>query len=270
MMSFGSGAMLARSMRAVRGCLLVVFAGAVVLALAGAAPALAEAPSWRIRSEVVPSYLPPGGKGEINVVVSNTGDGTVNGGSGSPVIVTDKLPAGLTATAITGGGMKCSLATLQCTFTGNLVPYKQLVVRISVNVEEPAGTVASLPEEVSVEGGGALSTSSVQHVTVNGEATPFGVQGYELSPLNEDGTPATQAGSHPFELTTTLVLNQTLQKGDPQPVALPKDLRFNLPPGLVGDPHAAAQCTMTDFSALVLETNLCPPSSVVGVATVTA
>ena len=62
----------------------------------------------------------------------------------------------------------------------------------------------------------------------------FGMAGYELSPLNEDGTPATQAGSHPFQLTTTLVLEP--DRGTPNPVALPKDLSFDLPPGLVGNP----------------------------------
>ena len=51
---------------------------------------------------------------------------------------------------------------------------------------------------------------------------------------------------------------------------LPKDLSFHLPPGLVGNPTAASQCTMANFFSLVLETNLCSPSSVVGVATVTA
>ena len=86
------------------------------------------------------------------------------------------------------------------------------------------------------------------------------MQGYQLSPFNEDGAPATQAGSHPYQLTTTLVLNQTNKTGVRTPVALPKDLRFNLPPGLVGDPNAAAQCTMVDFAALVHESNLCPPA----------
>ena len=55
-----------------------------------------------------------------------------------------------------------------------------------------------------------------------------------------------------------------------QPVELPKDLSFCLPPGLVGDPNAVPQCMMANFFALVFETDLCPASSVVGVATVTA
>ncbi|MFI5091401.1 MAG: hypothetical protein ACHP7P_15275, partial [Terriglobales bacterium] len=60
------------------------------------------------------------------------------------------------------------------------------------------------------------------------------------------------------------------------PVELPKDLSFNLPPGLIGNPNLKGtpteppQCTMANFFALVLETNLCPVNSVVGVATVVA
>ena len=60
------------------------------------------------------------------------------------------------------------------------------------------------------------------------------------------------------------------QEGERNPVELPKDLSFDLPPGLIGNPTAASQCTLIDFASLVEETNLCPPESVIGVATVVA
>jgi hypothetical protein len=259
-----------------RRALLALLAAGLALSLAGAAPAFAEAPLWRVTNEAVPSYLPPGGEGEIVVAVSNLGDATVNGAK-APVTITDTLPPGLKATALIGSikgesEAKCTTGEpptppLSCTFGGTLNPYERVAVTVKVKVEEPPGTVTSLPNEVTVEGGGAPRTSSTQQITVSGETTPFGIHGYQLTPVNEDGTPATQAGSHPFQLTTELVTNQTSVR---QPVALPKDLRFNLPPGLIGNPNAASQCSEADFAALVLETNLCPPSSVVGVATVTA
>jgi hypothetical protein len=255
---------------------LVALTGALVLGLVGPSPASAEAPWWRIGSEVAPTNLPPGGEGQVLAVAGNLGDAQVNG-SKSPVIITAKLPPGLIATAIVGQlknqtQAECTISTLSCSFAGVLNPYEQIAVTINVKVEEPLGTMTSLPVELTVEGGGAPRASSTQHVTVNGEATAFGVQGYELTPLNEDGTPASQAGSHPFQLTSTLVTNQTIQMGGRQPVALPKDLHFNLPPGLIGNPNAATQCTMTDFSAIRAntETDLCPPTSVVGVSAVTA
>jgi hypothetical protein len=263
-----------------RRLLLAVLSAAATLALAGATPALAEAPRWQAGVEATPTHLPPGGEGAIVVSLSNLGDAPVNGAE-RPVTITDKLPEGLKATALTGqnlreGGrgaeVKCPTGVpappLSCTFVkGTVYPYERLIITIKFKVEEPPGTVTSLPNEVAVEGGGALGVSSSQRLKVSGETTPFGIQSYELTPSNEDGTPATQAGSHPFQLTTTLVLNQAPGR---LPVTLPKDLSFNLPPGLIGNPNAAAQCSEVDFAALVEETNLCPPSSVVGVATVTA
>jgi hypothetical protein len=244
---------------------------AIAMLLGGARSAVAATPVWHLTTEALPTHLPPGGEGSIVVAISNLGDAPINGAT-TAVVVSDKLPSGLIATAMTGAtkGMEkeeCIVATLSCTFKGVIYPYERLAATIKVKVEEPPGTVESLPNEVSVEGGGAARASRVQQLTVSGEQAPFGIQNYELLPANEDGTPATQAGAHPFQLTTTLVMNQT---GSRKPVALPKDLSFNLPPGLIGNPNAAAQCGEVDFAALVLETNLCLPSSVVGVATVTA
>jgi hypothetical protein len=250
---------------------LAGLASVCVLAFVAAAPALAEAPWWHISSETLPTNLPPGGEGQLLVVLSNLGDAPIEGAK-STVSFTDKLPSGLEATAITGeiknhAPVECALATLTCTFKGVLYPYEQMTVTIKVKVQEPPGTVASLLDQASIEGGGAVKAPRALAVPVSGELAGYGLAGYELSPFNEDGTPATQAGGHPFELTTTLVLNQTAGR---QPVALPKDLSFHLPPGLIGNPNAVGQCSMANFFTLVREANLCPPSSVVGVASVVA
>ena len=73
-------------------------------------------------------------------------------------MITDKLPAGLTRDRDQRPRTKPTNARsrpLQCTFTGTLYPYERLTVTIKVKVEEPPGTVTTLPNEVSVEGGGA-------------------------------------------------------------------------------------------------------------------
>ncbi len=260
-----------------RMVLLPIFVAAIVFGAVGAAPAFAEEPWWQINAETSPTNFAPGGEGHIFVALSNLGDAPIDG-SKSPVVISNELPPGLTATAISAAGknntlVACSLATLQCTFTGVLHPYQQISVSIAVDVNQPSGMVTSLADHASVEGGGAAAVSRTLPIPVSGEVAGFGIESFELSSFNEDGTPATQAGSHPFQLTTTLVLNQTALN-DPQesrfPVKLPKDLSFHLPPGLVGNPNAAEQCTMANFFALVLETNRCSPDSVVGVATVTA
>jgi hypothetical protein len=243
-----------------------------VCALVGleTAPAFAQAPWWHLNAETLPPTLPPGGSAQIIIVASNLGEAPVEG-SKEAVAISAKLPAGLTATAISAPGknrtpVSCTLATLRCTFTGVLYPYEQIPVTITVSVG--ASAAGSLPVQASVEGGGAGKASKALPLPVNDQSPSFGVESYEQAPYNEDGTPATQAGAHPFQLTTTLALNQSLQPVR-MPVELPKDFAFSLPPGLIGNPTAVGQCTMADFFALVLETNLCKPDSVVGVATVT-
>ena len=278
-------ALRAREHGTVHAGALASFAVTVALLLAAPAAASAETGWWQVGSEVAPTYLPPKvdgepGAGDVIVTVTNRGDAPIDGAGETPVLLSEKLPAGLVATSITPNapGHKteptCSLATLQCEYTGVLTPYERLEVKIGVRVEveQPSAAITTLPDEVSVRGGGAPSVSSVQQLTLSGRETPFGVApaGYELGPSRETGAPATQAGSHPFQLTTALTFNQVIGKnGARQPVALPKNLRFSLPPGLVGDPDAVAQCTPVDFAATVKVTNLCPPGSVIGAATVT-
>jgi hypothetical protein len=256
------------------GWLIAVAAGLTMVA-GNPAVAFAEAPSWHLTTEAAPTNLPPGGEGQIVVAASNLGDIAANGAT-TTLKITNTLPAGLRATSVVGsvkGGieMKCPTgeppASFTCTFGGVVNPYERVTLVIKLKVEEPAGTSMSLPDEVTVEGGGASKASSTQQLLVNGSPTSFGVQHFELSPSQEDGTPATQSGAQPFQLTTILVTNQTSTR---HPVTLPKDLSFTLPPGLIGNPTAVAQCSEVDFAALVLETNLCPPSTVAGVATVTA
>src|SRR5205807_1392425 len=79
--------------------------------------------------------------------------------------------------------------------------------------------------------------------------------------------PATLAGSHPFQLTTSFTLNQTAAE---EGVQLPRNLRFNLPAGLIGNPTAIPTCSYLDFTTIVPgPANLCGPDSAVGVAEVT-
>ena len=255
----------------VRRVALVVAATVVLITSVGTASASAS-PRWQLGSESAPSNLAPDATGEIIMVASNLGDEPVEGNPHA-VIITDKLPAGVTPTSVerivvNGVQVECSIASVvTCRYTGVLYPYEQITIPIQVKVEEPPGTVARLDEEESVEGGGAANITRTPSLIVSGEPAPFGIAAFELTPFNEDGTPATLAGAHPFQLTTEIAFNQTAGR---MPVALPRDLHLNPPPGLVGNPNAAAQCNMTDFTAVADETNLCPVGSVVGVATVTA
>ncbi len=211
-------------------------------------------------------------------------------GASSTVVLRDKLPAGLTAQSVTVGlgvssdaneflgALLCNVQSgeVTCTVTEEILalfrstefklerPYSHLEAWINVKVAETAKSGEM--NDVSISGGGAPAVSVQRPLTVSTQPTPFGVEQYELRPENEDGSIDTQAGSHPFQLTTVNNLNQSVN-APPEAV---KDLRFNLPTGLVGNPTPFPQCPMAKFS--VIDDggeNLCPDNTVVGVASVT-
>jgi hypothetical protein len=227
--------------------------------------------------------------GEIYVTAENVGDANVNGAK-TKVSFKDVLPPGLKAVEIGGskpfkeGGftlrapIPCSLETLTCTLSEGLAPYDQIEMRISVDLE-PGAKTGEL-NEVSIQGGGAQSASLKRAITVSSQPVPFGIEGYEMALEEEGGAPSTQAGAHPFQLNTTIALNQLADINQPNnPTAKPevnvpalvKDLSFRLPPGLIGNPTPFAQCTTAQFFSTIAAgaANRCPASTAIGVALVT-
>jgi hypothetical protein len=205
--------------------------------------------------------------GQVYVTASNLGDANADDGGTAPITLADKLPAGLKAVSIEGlagqaggfeGEVECSLASLTCTLAHHhLTPYREIEARVDVVVEhEPA---PGEENEVTISGGEAQGTSIRRLLRIGDTPAQFGVENYELSSEEEGGAPATQAGSHPFQLTTTIALNQTLGE---EPVALTKDLNFKLPPGLIGNPIVLPRCRLADFL-----NEACPPDTAIGVAT---
>jgi DNA-binding beta-propeller fold protein YncE len=92
------------------------------------------------------------------------------------------------------------------------------------------------------EGSGMLATQGVG----------FGIKSYEISFLNENGTPDTQAGSHPYKFVDFFTLNSHFKRqesnADSPYIRLPdgvlRNLKIDLPPGFVGNPNAPSQhCT---------------------------
>ncbi len=263
----------------------------LVLALASASPAFAGA-WWHLSSRAAPTFLSQGGRATIVVAATNVGDAGVNALT-APVSIKDTLPPNLEATAIKGApayekteaqNMTCELKTLSCASQAETFPpFQTLDVTIEVNVKAGAGTGER--NEMSVQGGeqeGQPGTSvpgaqGSEKLTVNDELVPFGVEegGYTLTPEAEGGALDSEAGSHPFQLTTMLDLNQTTESVPglglvPSAPALPKNLSFNLPPGLIGDPRAVKPCPDIDFLALYIKsTNACKPESAIGVVVVT-
>ncbi len=292
-----------------RGSLVLVLLAAITLlpALACASPALA-APRWQLSSRAAPTNLPPGGEGLIVVAADPLGDVAVSGAF-SKITITDTLPVGLQVSDPAGviphwararesaeereENWECSVSEqrlVTCATSREVPPYERLEVEIPVTVGEPSGAVLSLPNQLSVHGGqaiggGPIATASLTRaLQVSGEPVKYGIEpgGYTIALENEDGSIDTQAGSHPYQLQSTVNFNQTLEEvqlpGQPRRLeagapGLTKNVGFSLPPGLLGNLTAAGQCSAVEFSSLATSVggarNLCPTPSAIGVATVT-
>jgi hypothetical protein len=195
---------------------------------------------------------------------------------GSTITLTDLLPASLTATGISGfdaykssqafngfgrSPMSCSQTpTLTCSYEGVVDPGDELVMRINLKVA--AESLA--PEEVNgaqVTGGGAAEASTSSPVTIDEISAPFGpVPGSVRAAVS-----TSQAGAH-ASVTAAFALDTS------EPGAVPaevKDVRSDLPPGLVGNTVGMAQCTMSKILELNQNPKGCPRDTQVGVAIVT-
>jgi hypothetical protein len=205
-----------------------------------------------------------------------------------PVRIVDRLPAGVEALSVEGaaatpGGLalpltSCSLESEHageppvavCTLP-SAAPFQTIETRVSVFVkgEVPEHAVnESEVNEVSVSGGGALAARVRRPLQLSQEKVPFGEEDYELTPEEEGGALDTQAGSHPFQTTFTVAVNQDAegvssfgQAVIPLPAGQTRDVNAELPPGLIGNPQGPARCTVQQFLA-----SNCPAASVVGVA----
>ncbi len=213
-------------------------------AFAGSAAAVEAKPGWESNTRVYPTHLKPGGKGIVEVQVFNTGAGSTTG----PVTVTDTLPAGLEATeagAIENFGeinrelvegyeeydeegasveqlrvWDCTGTTVVTCHTGPgargverpIHPGFAGRIGIKVNV---VGTSGAGTNRVTVSGGGAPSASErTSDLTISPDPAGFGLAGqFDGWFTNADGTPDTQAGSHPYELTLNFAITTPSAKG---------------------------------------------------------
>ena len=219
-----------------------------------------------------------------------------------PITIGDFLPAGLTAVEVFGVnayhdpvgefsetapeedgppfGLSCTLSPSapSCTTSERIDPGDTLVITIRVHVE----TNSEGEQEVntaSVSGGGAASASTSDPVSISTALPAYGVAKGGLLAATSTG----QAGGHP-NVTSEFFLNTVNPLGEGEgeaceanssfngalcrlksvPVAPSKDVRFDLPPGLVGTTVGVARCTMAE----VVDYSNCPQNTMVGAATV--
>jgi uncharacterized repeat protein (TIGR01451 family) len=100
--------------------------------------------------------LSPGQIGAVYTIVVTNGGSAPTAGA---ITVTDTLPAGLTATAISGAGWNCTLAPLACTRSDPLAPGASYpAITLTVNVAQNVG--GTLTNRANVDGGGATPGST--------------------------------------------------------------------------------------------------------------
>lgn len=97
----------------------------------------------------------------------------------------------------------------------------------------------------------------------------FGLHGFDVTFTNKDGSVATQAGSHPFAMTTSFALNSSVNEAsETVPDGELKDMTTEQIVGLVGDPTAVPRCSAADLTTVVGLRASCPDSTAVGVVEV--
>jgi hypothetical protein len=224
--------------------------------------------------------------GKIIVTAENLGDAPADG-SVTPVVLEDVVPGNLEVVgveAIAGepgfnqsgklGPVVCSVASVRkarCVFEGTMPSYELIEMRIQVRVVAASSGEANA---LTVSGGGAKLATLSKPLTM-GSGNSFGVADYQLIAEEEGGATSTQAGVHPFQLTTitTLATSEAAPVAkEQQPAAMTKDLNYQLPPGVIGNPTPLPHCTDLQFTTLeppTREHNECEAKTAIGVATLT-
>jgi len=260
----------------------------LVITTSGAVPDLSVTPAELGPGEPIGEgklkVISPGGSGRLVLTLTNLGDAPVDG-SKTPVTITDELPVGVEANGVEGfagsqggaGPVACSIEAsdlVACSFADVLPSYEAIEIEVIVSLtEEPPTPVAS--GTVTVSGGGAAAVTVDQDIKVSPDKVPFGIEEFSAQAEEEGGTPAAQAGGHPFQLTTTIALNSgalspgaTRRDTVVEQPAMPRNLRFPLPAGMVGVAAGLPRCSMPLFLKGT-EGQSCADETAIGVASVT-
>ena len=252
---------------------LALLCGLIAPAKALAAPA--PAPAWKLSAVSLPTNFAPATTGENSntgpmyfPVATNVGAAPTAG----EITATITLPAGITPLSAGGGsshpgsGLTCAPIVSQvvtCKTTDSIPPGHWLGIKVVVEVSAAASGV--LVPEASIVGGGAGEVRTETPTPIDTEPAPFEILDFKAPLTMEDGSPATQAGSHPTRLTVDLgfpvekvsdfVLTSTEHV---------RDVTVDLPRGVIANPAATpVRCTEAELTS-----ESCPPASQVGVVTV--
>jgi hypothetical protein len=240
----------------------------------------------------------PATSDEYDVQVENVGASASSGA----ITVTDKLPPGVTTTATSvprikgepAPGFVCTpgagLSEVTCVgepsiVSGSAASYNDSnisdglgVVEILIPVSVSATASGSGTNTATVSGGGAAASASVSASNpLNSSTLPaFGVSYFNALVSNEVGAPSTQAGGHPYAVTVNFGFNMETEQGETgaapsNTIGLnsvaeddPRELAFDLPLGLVGNPLAVPRCPLALVASPGENETACPRDTQVG------
>ncbi len=126
---------------------------------------------------------------------------------------------------------------------------------------------AAIPARTAISGLAPNTTYNYRLVASNASGSPSprtgtfkttqgfgflaGANGFSAAAIASGNTPASSAGTHPYQLNLALAFNQGTgfegQPSAPFPDGDLRDLTVDLPPGLLANPAALDKCSLTDF-----------------------
>jgi hypothetical protein len=263
--------------------LIVAVACVTAFLLINAAVASANV-VWRLDS-LSNSTVAPGGTLDYNLQVTNIGTTATDGGV-TPITLTVNLPTGLSFVGQSSpppsgnqdwscGGTTTVVCTNNDVFEpfGSGFDYSTPIITVAVD----GGLSGPVTTTFQVSGGdpAAVPATTADSTTVTAVAPVFGIDAFD-GQITADAArdPFTQAGGHPYAASVsidfTTETNANPVVGEAHPVEPAKDVLVDLPPGLVGNPTVAAQCTSAELanaSGTDAEP-LCAPDSQIGTALV--
>jgi hypothetical protein len=290
------------------GCAAMIAAAlsvGVVIDQATAEASVPGAPWWHLSTRIFPSNLAPGKEGTSVLTAVNLGDGQVRG----EPILTQRFPAGYSVQKIElfvlsddqgkielshepqgeGGPPFCEQTTTIARCDVDLAvlaaqgfnrhepvlnPYEDVEMRVTVKNEGANGSSEQMSAEAE---GGETPAARISQPLPTSEAQPkFGVEHFSMVSEEDGGGVDVQAGGHPFQLTSTVTVNEGPDQT--RPLSMLRDLNISLPPGLVGNASRIPRCTDAELKELGEENggigfaatvNKCPAGSMVGAIVLT-
>jgi hypothetical protein len=242
-------------------CVGSVVALLVLLGVCGVAGAVVPGPAWSVRSIAQPTNFTQTEEDQYKVYVTNVGSRATDG---SPITITDTLPAGMTSAGaqfydyeydnMTGNLGNAESCGNPCVDTHVIPPGQVIELEFGAGLPGSA-TEGPVTNTVTVTGGGAPAATVSSRNAISRTQAPFAIEDFGFGLTGLDGMADTQAGSHPYALSTSLDFTSEFvsdgglygeQAGFVSPQAV-KDVVTDLPLGFAGSTLAAPQCPAADL-----------------------